>query len=160
MTIHALTRLAGAAVLGLMLSVAPGFGFDTGGDDSGSGAPGTSASPSIPSLVDIRADIKAKHWQDAIEKLGLFVDANPTSADAYNLLGYSFRNLGNSKRAMTAYNRALKLDPQHTGALEYQGVLFVMLGDLDQARANLDKIKAICGTGCEEYEDLETAIGG
>ena len=108
----------------------------------------------------MRADIKAKHWEKAIDKLGLIVEANPSSADAYNLLGYSFRNLGNSKRAMTAYNRALKLDPKHTGALEYQGVLFVKLGDLDKANANLDKIKAICGTTCEEYEDLAKVIKG
>ena len=163
--INALTRLLGAAALGLALSAAPVLAFDTGGSpDSGGGggsAGGSSSSaPAIPTLGDIRADIKAKHWQTAIEKLSAFVDANPSSADGYNLLGYSFRNLGNSKRAMSAYNRALKLDPKHTGALEYQGVLFVKLGDLDKANANLDKIKAICGTNCEEYEDLAKVIKG
>ena len=156
------TRLAGAAALGLVLSAAPALSFDTGGDDSG-GSSSTSSSPSspnVPSLGDVRADIKAKHWEDAIDKLGVFIEFNPSSADAFNLLGYSFRNMGNSKRAMTAYTRALKLDPKHTGALEYQGVLFVMLGDMDKANANLDKIKTICGTDCEEYEDLAEAIKG
>jgi tetratricopeptide (TPR) repeat protein len=163
MTIYALTRLLGAVALGLALSAAPSSAIDTGGGDPGGGGSGgnsSSSAPAIPTLGDIRADIKAKHWQTAIEKLSAFVDANPSSADGYNLLGYSFRNLGNSKRAMTAYNRALKLDPQHTGALEYQGVLFVKLGDLDKANANLGKIKAICGTSCEEYEDLAEAIKG
>jgi hypothetical protein len=61
---------------------------------------------------------------------------------------------------MQAYTRALTLDPQHTGALEYQGVLFVILGDLDKANSNLDKIEAICGTSCEEYEELAEAIKG
>jgi tetratricopeptide (TPR) repeat protein len=163
MTIYALTRLLGAVALGLALSAAPSLAIDTGGGDPGGGGSGgnsSSSAPAIPTLGDIRADIKAKHWQTAIEKLSVFVDANPSSADGYNLLGYSFRNLGNSKRAMTAYTRALKLDPQHTGALEYQGVLFIMLGDLDKAKANLDKIKAVCGTSCEEYEDLAEAIKG
>jgi hypothetical protein len=35
-----------------------------------------------------------------------------------------------------------------------------MLGDMDKANANLDKIKTICGTDCEEYEDLAEAIKG
>ena len=153
MTIRAWTRLAGAAAIALALTATPGLSFDTGGDDS-------DAAPAVPTLAEARADIKAKDWADAIEKLTLIVAADPTSADAYNLLGYSFRNAGNSSRAMQAYNKALKLNPKHTGALEYQGVLFVMLGDLDKANANLEKIKAICGTGCEEYEDLAEAIEG
>jgi Flp pilus assembly protein TadD len=156
------TRSLGAVMLGLALSAAPALAFDTGGDDSGGSSSNSSSpsSPNVPSLGDVRADIKAKHWADAIDKLGTFIEFNPSSADAYNLLGYSFRNMGNSKRAMTAYTRALKLNPKHTGALEYQGVLFVMLGNMDKATANLDKIKAICGTGCEEYEDLAEAIKG
>lgn len=153
MSIRPWARLAGATVLAVAMAATPSFGLDTGGDD-------TSTQAAVPTLADARADIKAEHWADAIDKLSLIVEANPQSADAFNLLGYSFRHLGNSKRAMTAYNRALKIDPNHTGALEYQGVLFVMLGDLDKANANLAKLKTICGTGCEEYEDLAKAIGG
>ncbi|MEO7223609.1 MAG: tetratricopeptide repeat protein [Devosia sp.] len=164
MKVRALARIAGAMALALALMATPSLSFDTGGDDDDGGSSGggssSSSSPAIPSLGDVRADIKAKRWEKAIDKLGLIVEANPSSADAYNLLGYSFRNLGNRQRAMSAYNRALKLDPKHTGALEYQGVLFVMLGDLDKANANLAKIKTICGTGCEEYEDLAEAING
>ena len=149
MTIHPLTRLVGAAAIGLALIAAPALAFDTGGDpDTGGGSSNSSSpsSPNVPSLGDVRADIKAEHWQAAIDKLSVFIDFNPSSADAFNLLGFSFRNMGNTKRAMTAYTRALKLDPKHTGALEYQGVLFVKLGDMDKAKANLDKIKGICGT--------------
>jgi tetratricopeptide (TPR) repeat protein len=166
MTSHVLTRMAGAVALAFVLSAAPSLGFDTGGGNNGGGGDGYgggssgSSSPAIPEISDARADIKAKRWQKAIEKLSLIVEVQPANADAYNLIGYSFRNLGNTKRAMTAYTRALKLDPRHTGALEYQGVLFVTLGDTARAKANLDKIKTICGTGCEEYEDLAEAING
>ncbi len=58
-----------------------------------------------------------------------------------------------------AYAKALKLNPNHTGALEYQGVLFIKLGQVDKAKANLAKIKAISGEGGEEYKDLAEAIG-
>ena len=54
----------------------------------------------------------------------------------------------------------LKLDPKHTGALEYQGILFLKLGQLDKAKANLAKIKTISGATSEEYKDLAKAIGG
>ena len=114
----------------------------------------------VPQLSEARVDIDAEAWDSAIAKLKLIVDADNTNADAYNLLGYALRHTGANERAMQAYTRALTLDPRHTGALEYQGVLFVILGDLDKANANLDKIQAICGTSCEEYEDLAEAIKG
>jgi Flp pilus assembly protein TadD len=137
----------GATLLALSLGLsAPSFAFDTGGTD-------------IPTMAEARADIKAEHWQSAIEKLKLIV-ADNGSADAYNLLGYSYRNLGDFKRAGQFYSRALKLDPNHTGALEYQGILFVKTGELDAAKANLAKLKTICGVSCEEYEDLAEAING
>ena len=153
MTRNVLTRLAGAVALALALAATPAPGFDTGGDDS-------DAAASVPTLADARADIRSKDWKAAIDKLMAIVVADPGSADAYNLLGYSFRNAGNNSRAMQAYNKALGLNPNHTGALEYQGVLFVMLGDLDRANANLAKLETICGTSCEEYEDLAEAIKG
>lgn len=55
------------------------------------------------------------------------------------------------------YDRALAIDPNHLGAQEYQGELFLMLGDLDAAQANLDHLTRICGT-CPEREDLREAI--
>lgn len=150
-------RALGSAILVLGLA-APAIAVDTGGGDSGSS--GSSSGPAVPALSDARADIKAERWTAAIEKLRLIVDADGTNADAYNLLGYALRHTGATDRAMQAYNRALKLNPKHTGALEYQGELFVILGDKGKATANLKKIEAICGTTCEEYEDLAKAIEG
>lgn len=114
--------------------------------------------PPTPTLEAARADIAAEHWDDAVEKLRLIVDANNTNADAYSLLGYTLRHTGATGRALQAYERALKLEPQHTGALEYQGELFLILGEPDKAKANLALIETICGTGCEPYVDLAAAI--
>jgi len=144
MTIRLALRLAPALMV--LALAAPVAAVDTG--------------TPVPQLSEARADIDAEAWDSAIAKLKLIVDADNTNADAYNLLGYALRHTGANERAMQAYTRALTLDPQHTGALEYQGVLFVILGDLDKANANLDKIQAICGTSCEEYEDLAEAIKG
>ena len=50
------------------------------------------------------------------------------------------------------------MDPSHKGALEYQGELFVELGQIDKAKGNLGKLNRICLFGCEEYDDLKQAI--
>jgi Flp pilus assembly protein TadD len=150
------SRLAGIAVLVAALTIAqPALAIDTGGGDSG----GT-AQTAAPTLAIARADIKAKNWTQAIADLKSIIAGGGGNADAYNLLGYSYRNAGSYDLAGRAYAKALKLDPKHTGALEYQGVLFIKLGQLDKANANLARIKTICGTSCEEYKDLAEAIAG
>ena len=153
------TRLAGAAALAFALSAAPVLAIDTGGGDTSTPTTSSSAKPAGPTLADARAYISAKDWTNAITDLKAFVAAQPTSADGFNLLGYSYRNAGNYDLAGKAYAKALKLNPNHTGALEYQGVLFIKLGQVDKAKANLAKIKAISGEGSEEYKDLAKAIG-
>ncbi|MBI4923936.1 MAG: tetratricopeptide repeat protein [Devosia nanyangense] len=158
-------RLAGIVALVAALTIAaPALAIDTGGGDGGGGSSGgggghtQSAAPAVPTLATARADIKAKNWAQAITDLKLIVADGGGNADVYNLLGYSYRNAGSYELAGRAYVKALKLDPKHTGALEYQGVLFIKLGQLDKANANLAKIKTICGTGCEEYRDLAKAL--
>jgi Flp pilus assembly protein TadD len=143
----ATNRALGAALLAMFMCASPVLAVDTGGSDT-------------PSMQEVRTDISAERWQDAVDKLTLIIEANSANADAYNLLGYALRHLDRTDRAMQAYKRALSLDPNHKGALEYQGVLFVMLGDLDSANVNLQKLETICGTSCEEYEELAEAIGG
>jgi Flp pilus assembly protein TadD len=163
MTKTVLNRLARAALLTAALALAaPAFAIDTGGggtETSQPAAPAAKPKPAGPTLATARADIDAKNWTKAIADLRKIVAASPNSADAYNLLGYSYRNSGNTDRAGQAYAKALKLDPKHTGALEYQGILFLKLGQLDKAKANLAKIKTISGATSEEYKDLAKAIG-
>ena len=167
----ATSRMMGATLLALAMLATPALAFDTGGDDtSGSNTPSMTEAPApaakpkpkvvaTPTLAEARADIDAKKWTAAIAKLTVIVKASPKSADAYNLLGFSYRNAGDMKSAGAAYARALKLDPKHTGALEYQGILFVKLGQMDKAKANLALIKTISGANSEEYKDLAEAIG-
>ena len=59
---------------------------------------------------------------------------------------------------MAYYNRALEIDRDHKGALEYQGALFVEMGQTDRARANLARLQKLCPSGCEELTDLREAI--
>ncbi|MGL4278811.1 MAG: tetratricopeptide repeat protein, partial [Albidovulum sp.] len=77
--------------------------------------------------------------------------------DVWNLLGYSARNLKNYNEAARYYGIALRVNPKHVGALEYQGELFVETGQYDQAKQNLKMLQSICG-GCEEAVDLQAAL--
>ena len=173
MTKLKLGRALGVALITLALGAPlPALAIDTGGEGGGGGggnggggggamtaAPAKPAKIAGPTLATARADIAAKNWTKAIADLRKIVAANPSSADAYNLLGYSYRNAGNYDRAGQAYTKALSLNPKHTGALEYQGILFIKLGQTDKAKANLDKIKAIDGDKAETYLDLAKALG-
>ena len=75
------------------------------------------------------------------------------------MLGYSARNLKQYKAAATYYTKALKINPSHLGALEYQGELFMLTKKTNDAKKNLAKLKSLCGVSCEEYLDLKKAIG-
>ncbi len=119
----------------------------------------TVVSKDAPDLATVRAQIKAKDFKAAIAVLTPML-ATHQHADVFNLLGFSLRKSGDLKQAATYYAKALDFDPNHISALEYQGEMFVELGQLDKAKANLAKLVILCPQGCEEREDLEKAIGG
>ena len=109
-------------------------------------------------LTEGRTAIAAKKWPDAIIVLTRAAATEPANADVQNLLGYSNRNNGNYTAALTHYAAALKINPKHVGALEYQGIAFVQLGQTAKARANLATLQKVCGTKCPEYKDLAAAL--
>jgi predicted Zn-dependent protease len=161
-------RLAGAALLALTLALsAPAFanpgggGGGGGGSGSSSGSGGSSqvTTDTTPTLAVGQADIDAKNWKKAIVDLKAYLGGHGSSSEGYNLLGYAYRNLGQYDLAGRMYTKALSLNPSNSGALEYQGILFIKLGQPDKAKANLVKIEKICGnTSCEDYTDLAKAL--
>ena len=109
-------------------------------------------------LAEARTLIKAKKWSEAVAELQRVND--PVSADWNNLMGYSVRrgatpDLDASERF---YNEALRINPNHRGALEYSGQLYLMKGDLPSAEKRLAVLDKACTFGCEEYTDLKKAI--
>src|SRR5262245_36470123 len=118
----------------------------------------TMTSSNAPDLTAVRTKIKASDFRGAITDLNGLVDKGVQHADVYNLLGFSLRKSGDTKTALTFYKKALEFDPNHKGALEYSGELYVQLGDMVKARANAAKLTALCPQGCEELADLQQAI--
>jgi Flp pilus assembly protein TadD len=118
----------------------------------------TVVSKDAPDLAAVRAKIKAKEWKAAIADLNGLIDNSVQHADVYNLLGFSLRKSGDYRTAYTFYRKALELDPDHKGALEYLGELYVETGDLPRAREHVARLQKLCPQGCEELEDLEKAL--
>jgi tetratricopeptide (TPR) repeat protein len=112
-----------------------------------------------PDLTSVRAKIKAKNYDAAIAELSAMMQTH-LHADVYNLMGFSLRKTGDYKQAYTFYRKALEFDPEHKGALEYLGELYVETGQLDKAKENVVLLKKLCPSGCEELADLEKAIAG
>lgn len=117
----------------------------------------TVISKDAPDLTSVRAKIKLKDFKGAIAELTPVL-ATHQHADVYNLMGFSLRKSGDLAQAATFYAKALDFDANHKGALEYQGEMFVELGQIDKAKANLVKLATLCPQGCEEREDLEKAL--
>ena len=92
----------------------------------------------------------------AIEQLkALGHDEHPNVA---NLIGYSYRKLGDYKLSQVWYERALKADPNHVLTWNYYGLWQIEQGNRDQAVYHLSRIAAICGTDCAEYRSLAEAL--
>ncbi len=92
----------------------------------------------------------------AIEQLkALGHDDHPNVA---NLIGYSYRKLGDYRLSQVWYERALKADPNHVLTWQYYGLWQIEQGNRDQAQYHLSRIAAICGTDCAEYRSLAEAL--
>src|SRR3982075_822118 len=68
-----------------------------------------------------------------------------------NLIGYSYRKLGDYKLSQVWYERALKADPNHVKTWQYYGLWQVERGNRDQAQYHLSRIATLAGTSSEEY---------
>jgi Flp pilus assembly protein TadD len=118
----------------------------------------TTGSTNPPDLAAVRAKIKAKDFKSALADLSGLVDGGVQHADVYNLLGFSLRKTGDYAKALTFYKKALDFDPEHKGAHEYLGELYVETGQLPKAQEHLATLERLCPKGCEEREDLAKVI--
>jgi tetratricopeptide (TPR) repeat protein len=110
-------------------------------------------------LAKVTVLLNAKNFKQALTDLKVIDSEFKNNADVNNLLGYSSRKLKQYKPAARYYEKALRIDPNHLGAIEYQGELFVLTNKVSAAKRNLAKLEKLCGLKCGEYLDLKKAIG-
>jgi len=109
-------------------------------------------------LATPRRLIAAKDWAGALAALRTEPQAG--NADWHNLMGYTLRKQATPQftEAEAQYLQALRIDPNHRGANEYLGELYVMKGELPKAHERLAVLEKLCPAGCEQRERLQRAI--
>ena len=147
-----------AAISAITLSIvlaAPAQAADSTPAPSATSSPAPSTGTALEAA---RKAIAASDFERAIAVLTPEGARNPNDADVQNLLGYSNRKLRRYDAALVHYQRALGLAPNHRGANNYLGMLYVETGKTDKARERLAVLQSVCAPGCEEYRTLKAAI--
>lgn len=111
-------------------------------------------------LAAARAQIAAARWVAAIDELQR-VNASG-DADWNNLMGYALRKQPRPDLdgAQKHYDAALRINPQHPGALAYAGELALMKRDLATAEKHLATLSRLCSSPCQALDDLKAAVAG
>ena len=140
-------------VVGVILTTKAAPVFADGDDDDSA-----SATRVQKEFQDAEKAVRAGKWDRAIKLLEGVVREQWRHASAHNLMGYSYRKKGDLGRAAEAYQLALQFDPEHKGALEYQGEMFLKMDDRAAAARNLAALRALCPGGCPQLSELQRAI--
>ncbi len=99
---------------------------------------------------------KEGRYDEALAMLDTVKDQN--TAEVLNYRGYATRKLGRTDEGISYYLKSVQLDPKYAKVREYLGEAYVIKGQIDLAKDQLATIQSLCGTGCEEYQDLHEAI--
>lgn len=150
---HPILTLAAVALSALLVTaVTPAYAAGGGGSTD------LTAKPVDPDFTEGRKAIDAKNWAAAIPLFQKVVAKDAQNADAYNWLGYAWRNQGNYDESFANYNKALLIDPRHRGAHEYIGEAYLKTGNLAKAEEFLKRLDSLCTFGCAEYTELKNKI--
>jgi Flp pilus assembly protein TadD len=82
----------------------------------------------------------------------------PNTPRALNYRGFATRKLGRTEEGIGYYLQSVALDPNYTQVREYLGEAYVVEGKIELAKVQLATLGRLCGTDCEDYEDLANAI--
>ena len=97
------------------------------------------------------------NYKKALKLLIKSNNEKPNKADTLNYLGFTSRKLGDYETAEKYYLEGLTLKPNHNGMNEYLGELYVVTKRHNLA---IERLEALKGCDCEEYEDLKAIIAG
>ncbi len=98
-----------------------------------------------------------KKFGKAIKKFEGAIDRDAAYYEAWNMVGYCSRNLGDLKRAFSAYEKCLSIKPDYAEAHEYLGEAYIQSGDLAKAKVELAWLRA---NGSDEADELAEKIDG
>jgi len=104
-----------------------------------------------------KTDKANKRYEKALKLLLKSNMEKPDNPDTLNYLGFTTRKLGDFVNGEKYYLQGLSINPKHNGINEYLGELYVATNRIDLAKERLDALK---GCNCEEYNELKDVIEG
>jgi tetratricopeptide (TPR) repeat protein len=75
-----------------------------------------------------------QYYSKALEQFIDAVSQQPKMYQAWNYIGFTNRHLGSYDAALTAYAKALELNPAYPEAIEYRGEAYLGLNKIDEAK--------------------------
>jgi len=111
-------------------------GGSSGGGTSGGGARASTQSMQ-PTALELYnkgyAASNAGRYQEAADAFKAAIAQKADYAEAYNMLGFCTRKMGNVAGAFAYYDKALQLKPNFPEAREYYGEAYLQQGNLAKA---------------------------
>jgi predicted Zn-dependent protease len=130
------------------------------------GSPPTAAAPAV-ARPQTRGGLPAKFDEARLLVLGGQYEAGIAALHALGrddhpeiatFLGFGYFKIGRNDQATFFYDKVLATNPDHLLTVSYYGMLRVSLGDLRNAKADLEKLRRLCGTECNEYKALAAEL--
>jgi tetratricopeptide (TPR) repeat protein len=146
----------------LLAAAAPAFAvYDANGQLTTTPAPDLSADAAMTARLNYNIGFEAFEKAQAADKLApgskaalqgfrdarvLFektVTADPRAREAWNLVGYTSRRLGEYDRSLAAYEKALAIEPNYPEAIEYRAEAYLALKRLEEVKKSYTELNVM-----------------
>jgi tetratricopeptide (TPR) repeat protein len=109
-------------------------------------------------LESILRLIDEGEYSGAIDRLHVELDNDHDNPEILSLIGLSHCKLLNFDDALTFYQSALQVEPEHPGANRHLGELYVETNQLEKAQKQLELLENLSLFDSSEYADLKESI--
>lgn len=113
---------------------------------------------SLALVQEAQAQSTAGRYNEAIDLLETSLAIDPRNRGAYIALGRIAQAQRLPGKAIGHYADALRIEPNDQAALAAQGEAYVQRGAVERARANLTRLRTLCGNSCASADQLAAAI--
>ncbi len=121
--------------------------------------PDDQVDPRSAALVQqAQARSTAGQYDQAVDLLETALAVDPRNRAAYVALGRVAQAQRLPGKAIGYYADALSIEPNDQAALAAQGEAYVQRGAIERARANLTRLRTLCGQSCANADQLAAAI--
>jgi tetratricopeptide (TPR) repeat protein len=113
---------------------------------------------SLALVQEAQTQSAASRYDAAIDLLETALAIDPRNRGAYVALGRIAQAQRLPGKAIGHYADALRIEPNDQTALAAQGEAYVQRGAVERARANLTRLRTLCGNSCASADQLAAAI--